>query len=140
MTQDSTSAVAVGAVKHAQKSAQNLSRPLVVNASDDLANISNTLSNQQNIITSFVALMKKVEVLVKVGDEVAKVCFSVFSPLLHELNLFFFKKIHPYVNFAWQVLSAGMKVIRRCLFWSSSVIYVCWIRWYKPNKLKTNEF
>jgi hypothetical protein len=119
MTQDSTSAVAGGAVEHAQKSAQNLSRSLVVNASEDLTNISNTLStlsNQQTIVTSFDALMKKVEVLVKVGDEVAKVCFSVFSPLLHELNLFFFEKIHPYVNFAWQVLSAGMKVIRRRLF------------------------
>ena len=140
VTQDLTSAMAGGAVEHAQKSAQNLSRPLVVNASDALTSISNTSSNQQNIVTSFDALMKKIEVLVKVGDEVAKVCSSIFSPLLHELNLYFFKKIHPYVNFAWQVLSAGMKVIRRQLFWPSSMMYICWIRWYKPNKLETNEF
>ncbi|KIM89872.1 hypothetical protein PILCRDRAFT_812653 [Piloderma croceum F 1598] len=91
VTQDSTSAVAGGAVEQAQTSAQMLSRPLV-NVSDALTNVSNTLLNQQNIVTSFDALMKKVEVLVKVGDEVAK--------------------IHPYVNFAWQVLSAGMKMVQ----------------------------
>jgi len=47
------------------------------------------MSNQQNAITSFVALMKKLGVLVKVGDEVAKPC----------------------VHLAWQVLSAGMKIL-----------------------------
>jgi hypothetical protein len=83
--QDSTSAVAGSAVEQAQASAQKLSRPLVVNASDALTNISNTVSNQQNIVTTFDALMKKLEVVVKIGDEVARVCFSV-SPLLQEPN------------------------------------------------------
>jgi hypothetical protein len=86
VTQDSTSAVAGSAVEQAQTSAQKLSRPLIVNASDALSNISNTASNQQNLVTTFDALMKKLEVLVKVGDEVAQVCSSVSSPLLPELN------------------------------------------------------
>jgi hypothetical protein len=60
VTQDSTFAVAGGAMEHAQKSGQNLSQLLVVNVSDTLTSISNTSSNQQNIVTSFNALMKKV--------------------------------------------------------------------------------
>jgi hypothetical protein len=80
------SAVAGSAVEQSQTSAQKLSRPLVANASDALTNIFNTTSNQQNLITSFDALMKNLGVLVKVGDEIAKVCFSVSSPLLHDLN------------------------------------------------------
>jgi len=50
--------------------AQKLSQPIVVNSSDALTNISNAVSNQRNIVTSFDVLMK---VLVKVGDEVAKI-------------------------------------------------------------------
>ena len=45
--------------------AQKLSQPIVVNSSDALTNISNAVSNQRNIVTSFDVLMK---VLVKVGD------------------------------------------------------------------------
>jgi hypothetical protein len=63
-------------VEHAQGSAQILSQPLVANITDTLTNVSNTLSNQQDLITSFDSLMKKLGILVKVGDEVAKVCFS----------------------------------------------------------------
>jgi hypothetical protein len=92
VTQDSTSVVAASAVEQAQTSAQTLSQPLVINASDALTNISNTVSNQPNLVTSFDALMKKREVLVKVGDEVAKVCFSVFFSLPHELNSLFLQK------------------------------------------------
>ncbi|KAF8712430.1 hypothetical protein AX14_013105 [Amanita brunnescens Koide BX004] len=87
ITRDSTSAVAGNALEQAQTSTQNLSQPLI---SDALTNTSDTLSNQQDLMTSFNSLMKKVEPLVKIGDEVAK--------------------IHPYVNFAWKVLSAGMKM------------------------------
>jgi hypothetical protein len=67
--------------------AQKLSQPIVVNSSDALTNISNAVSNQRNIVTSFDVLMK---VLVKVGDEVAKVCSSVYSILLHDLSGSFF--------------------------------------------------
>jgi hypothetical protein len=137
MIEDSTSVVAGGSVERAQTSAQKLSQPVVVNASNALTNISNTVSNQPNLVTSFDALMKKIEVLVKVGDEVAKVCFSVSSPLLHELNSLFLQKIHPYVHFAWQVLSAGMKVSHVRSFSFFSLIYICSIRWCKPNKLET---
>jgi hypothetical protein len=52
-------------------SARRLTGPVVINASGALTNIYNTASNQQNLIKSFDALMKKLGVLVKVGDEVA---------------------------------------------------------------------
>jgi adenosine/AMP kinase len=86
VTQDSASVVAGGAVDQAQTSTQKLSHPLVANVSDAFTNISNTVTNQQNVVTSFDALMKKLEVLVKIGDEVAKVCSLVSSPLSHVLN------------------------------------------------------
>jgi hypothetical protein len=80
VSQESTSAVAGGAVEQAQVSVQRLSQPLVANMADTLTNVSITVSNQQNLITSFDALMQRLGVLVKVGDEVAKVCSSVSSP------------------------------------------------------------
>ena len=67
------SAVAGTAMERAQTVAQKLSQPLVANAD-------NVVSNQQNLITSFNALMKKLGVLVKVGDEVAKVYSSHLPP------------------------------------------------------------
>jgi hypothetical protein len=86
ISQESGSTLAGGAMEQAQASAQMLPQPLVANVVDTLTNVSNTLSNQQNLIASFDALMKKLGVLVKVGDEVAKVCSSVFSRVLHDLN------------------------------------------------------
>ena len=76
VTQDSTSAVAGTAVEQAQMAAQKLSQPLIPNVSGAVTNTANAVSNQQNLITLFDALMKKLGVLVKVGDEVAKVCSS----------------------------------------------------------------
>ena len=78
--------MAGGAVEQAQASVQKLSQPLVVSVADALTNVSNAVSNQQNLITWFDALMNKLELLVRVGDEVTKVCSSVSSPLLHNLN------------------------------------------------------
>jgi hypothetical protein len=65
------------------------SQPLVANMSDTVTNADHAVSDQQNLIASFDALMKKLEVLVEVG--VARVCFSVPSPLLHDLIDHFFK-------------------------------------------------
>jgi hypothetical protein len=65
--------VAGDAVEQAQTSAQGLALPLATDVSDTVTNISNTQTNQRDLITSFDALMKKLGVLVKVGDEVAKV-------------------------------------------------------------------
>ena len=61
------------AVEHAQTSAQGLAPPLVTNASDAVTKISDTWTNQQNLVALFDSLMQKLGVLVKVGDEVAKV-------------------------------------------------------------------
>jgi hypothetical protein len=65
-----------------------LPQPLVGNVVDTLTNVSNALSNQQNLVASFDALMKKLGVLVKVGDEVAKVRSgsSVSSLMLNDPN------------------------------------------------------
>ena len=97
-------------MEQAQTAVQKLSEPLISNVSDVVTNAANAVSNQQDLITSFDAVMKKLGVLVAIGDEVTKVCFSVSSSLLYHLSLSFTKKIHPYANLAWQVLSVGIKV------------------------------
>ena len=85
VTQDSASIVAGDAIKQAQSSAGQLLQPLVSNVSDAVTNFSDTVVNQQNLVTSFDALMKQFAPLVKIGDEIAKVC-SVSSSLLYDLN------------------------------------------------------
>ncbi|KIM76026.1 hypothetical protein PILCRDRAFT_13068 [Piloderma croceum F 1598] len=72
--------------------AQKLSSLPVVNVADGVTNHTNTILNQMSLVTSLSSLLDKVGILVKIGDEVAK--------------------IHPYVNFAWQVLSVGFKVVQ----------------------------
>jgi hypothetical protein len=59
---------------------QNFSQPLVANVSGAVNNAANAVSNQQNLVTVFDGLMKKLGVLVKVGDEVAKVCSLCLPP------------------------------------------------------------
>ena len=71
--QESASVVAGHAVEQAQTSAQGLVQPLVTNVADTVTNISDAWKNQQNLITSFSALMQKLGVLVEIGDAVAKV-------------------------------------------------------------------
>ena len=71
--QESTSIVAGDAVEQAQTSAQELAPPLATNVSDAVTNISDIWTNQQNLVVLFDSLMKKLGILVKVGDEVAKV-------------------------------------------------------------------
>ncbi|KIJ24764.1 hypothetical protein M422DRAFT_274387 [Sphaerobolus stellatus SS14] len=80
------------AVEEARKAAQKLSSSLVTQAVDSAGSITNLVSNQEDIVTSFASLLSKVDGLVKLADEIAK--------------------IHPYVNFAWQVLSAGFKMVK----------------------------
>ena len=106
VTHDSMLVVAGDAKEQAGRSAKKLSQPLVSDVSDTLTNISDTLSDQQKLVASFNSLMKKFEPLIKI----AKVRSSISPPSLDDLNLPFLQKIHPYVNFAWQVLSAGLKV------------------------------
>ena len=136
ITQDPTSAVASDALEQAQTFAQKLSEPFVSKVSDALTDMSGTLSNQKILVTSFNGLMKKFEPLIKIAGEVAKVRCSVSDPSLDDLNRSFSQKIHPYVNFAWQVLSAGMKVSE------FDIPLLCFIpiysiRWCKHNKLGT---
>ena len=72
------------------------------------SHVFDAMSNQQSLVTSFEGVLKLIKPLVKIGDEIAKVCSLVF-PVSDDQKWWFFQKIHPYVNLAWTVLSAGMK-------------------------------
>ena len=96
-------------VEYAQTAAQKLSSPPIVNTVDGGTNLAGTVSNQMGLATSLGSLLGKVEILVKIGDEVAKVSLSYVRAPRTVLKQ---SQIHPYVNFAWQVLSAGFKVSR----------------------------
>ena len=67
-------------IQQVQPLAQNLSRP-AANITDTVTNVTDTIANQHTLITSFESLLAKVGVLLKVGDEVAKVCSSLSSSL-----------------------------------------------------------
>ena len=58
-------------IERARTAAETLLSPLIANKADSVAK---TVSDQMNLVTSFGSLLGKVEILVKVGDEVAKVC------------------------------------------------------------------
>ena len=77
ITQDLTPVIAGCAVEEAHAMAHGLTKPFVADAADALAAISGTVSNQQNLITTFDGLMNKLGILVKIGDEVAKVWFPI---------------------------------------------------------------
>jgi hypothetical protein len=62
---------AIGAaVTETQASSQKISQPLVSGVADKAANLPNVVSNQ---VTNFDVLLNKMGVLIKIGDEVAKV-------------------------------------------------------------------
>jgi hypothetical protein len=65
---------AASATAQAQVAEQKLSPPLVVNVSEAVTSVTNTVSTQMDLVTSMGSLLAKVDVLVKLGDEVAKVC------------------------------------------------------------------
>jgi hypothetical protein len=75
ITQDLTPVIAGCAVEQAHAMPHDLTQPFVVDAANALATISDTVSNQQNLITTFDGLMNKLGILVRIGDEVAKVWF-----------------------------------------------------------------
>jgi hypothetical protein len=77
VTQDSMSAVADHAVELAQASAK-FPRPLD-------SYVFGTLLDKQSLATSIGAVLKLIKPLVKIGDEIAKVCSLVFS-LLDDQN------------------------------------------------------
>ena len=83
VTQGSILGVAGDAMEQVETSAKKLSPPIVSHAADAFTNISNILSDQQKLITSFNALMKNFERFVKIADEVAKVRSSVSLLLLN---------------------------------------------------------
>jgi hypothetical protein len=76
IAQQSKSDLAGDSVEHARTAAQKLSSPPMVNAADGVTDSAGTVSNQMGLVTSWGSLLGKVEILVKIGDEVAKVCLS----------------------------------------------------------------
>ena len=88
VTQGSTLVVAGDAIEQAGLPVKKLSPPIIPDASDAFTNISNTLSDQQKLITSFNALMKNFKVFVKIVDEVAKVRSSLSFLSLNNHDFF----------------------------------------------------
>jgi hypothetical protein len=75
------SGIASDSVEHARSVAQKLtSSPPIVNAADSVTNFGGTVSNEMGLATSLGSLLGKVEILVKIGDEVAKVYLSYVPP------------------------------------------------------------
>ena len=70
ITQDSMSAVANDVMEQAHST--KFPGPLD-------SHVFNVLSDQQSLVTSFEAVLKLIKPLVKIGDEIAKVCLLVFS-------------------------------------------------------------
>ena len=70
VTQDSISAAA----DHAIEQAQSAEFSQVVDSQ-----VLDTLSDKQSLATSIDAVLKLIKPLVKIGDEIAKVCSLVFS-------------------------------------------------------------
>ena len=87
VAQDSISAVAGHAVEQAQMSVKKLSQPLASNVADALLD-----TNKQSLVTSFDALLMHLKPLVKIGDEIAKVCSPVFFPCNDQKICFFFER------------------------------------------------
>jgi hypothetical protein len=86
VTQDSMSAVAGTVVEQAQTAARKLSHSLVVaKVSDAVTNAADAALNQQNLITSFDALMKKLGVVVNAGDELRRFALQ-YPHLLRDLS------------------------------------------------------
>ena len=89
IAQLSMSAVASAAVEQAQLSGKQLPQPLVVNTmANTVTDLTNTASNQQNLVTSFGSLLDKVGVLLTVGDKVAKVWLLLYSYSFHHPKMF----------------------------------------------------
>jgi hypothetical protein len=77
---DSMSAVAGDVMEQAQSA--NVSRPLNTHVFD-------ALSDQQSLVTSIGAVLKLIKPLVKIGDEISKVCSLIFSIGRSELMIFY---------------------------------------------------
>ena len=84
------SAVACAAIEQAQLSGEKFPQPLVANTTmaHAVTDLTNTASNQQNLVTSFGSLLDKVGILLTVGDEVAKVQRLLYSYSFHHPKMF----------------------------------------------------
>jgi hypothetical protein len=59
------------ALELARAAGKNLSSPPIVAASQDIIGL---VSNQKDIIASASSLLSKIDILLKIGDDIAKVC------------------------------------------------------------------
>ena len=70
------------ALEEAQNLEQRLSPPVPIHqVADSVNSATNVISNQSNLVASVNSLLDKVGALVKVGDEIAKVCRFLISCL-----------------------------------------------------------
>jgi hypothetical protein len=87
----STSFVA-DALERARALEQSLSRPEVTQVSGVTTSLADAASNQAGLATSLGSVLDKIGILVKLGDEVAKVChcsynYSCFPEILADSSL-----------------------------------------------------
>ena len=129
VTQDSMFAAANDVMEQSQSS--KFPQPLDSHVFD-------ALSGQQSLVTSFGAVLELIKPLVKVGDEIAKVCSIVFS--IGRSELIISSKDPSLCEFSVDGAFCGIEgelyaTIRDPLLHITDLI-----RWYKPNKLKTQRF
>ena len=130
VVQDSISAAAGDAVKQAQVSAGKLSRPLISDVSD-------AVLNKQSLVTTFDALLMQFKPLVKIGDEISKVC-SLFFPVMIRIHLFF-SKDPSLCQFRMDSAFCGNEGEFNFIIDPMPHI-INFIRWYWLNKLETKRF
>jgi hypothetical protein len=110
-----------------QTQSAQLSRPLDSHVFD-------ALSDQQSLVTSFGAVLKLIEPLVKIGDEIAKVCSPIFSIGRSEPMIFY--KDPSLCQFS--VDSALRRNEGELYVTIIDLLHIIHsIRWRKPNSLKT---
>ena len=130
------SAIAGNVVDQAETFARNLSQRPVADISDAVTNLPNTISTETNLVTIFNSLLSKVGILVKVGDEVAKVCPALLSSLSHGPKLVADPSLCQFCM---------ASTLRRTEGVSGSIIPVRLVhgsscnRWFKRNTVETSR-
>jgi hypothetical protein len=129
VTQDSMSAVADDAMEQAQSA--KFPQPLDSHVFD-------ALSDQQSLVTSFGAVLKLIKPLVKIGDEIAKVCSLVF--LYWTIRINDFSKDPSLCQFSVDGALRRNEGELYPIIIDLLLHIIHLIRWCKPNKLKTQRF
>lgn len=88
-----------------------------VAVADAMDTAGNTLTAiaQSDLVASLTTLVDNLAIVVKIGDEIAKVRLQRSLSCTSLIIL----QIHPWASLAWNVLSVGLKVSQLSLHWST---------------------